>query len=64
MDEALLERLRLLPQEPAVDDLVKKRARTIYYRWSQIYSKTPGLQEIAGLIKTLPTSVGFNCFKR
>ncbi|KAK4579857.1 hypothetical protein LTR86_000058 [Recurvomyces mirabilis] len=53
-DEALLERLRLMPREDTVDPLVRKKCQAFYIQWANAYKGTPGLENIASLYKELP----------
>ncbi|KAK5113265.1 hypothetical protein LTR62_003602 [Meristemomyces frigidus] len=53
-DEALLERLRLMPREDTVDPTVRKKCQTLFIQWANAYKGTPGLESIAGLYKELP----------
>jgi LAS seventeen-binding protein 5 len=53
-DEALLERLRLMPRDEMVDSDVRAKCNTLYRQWAQNYKSTPGLQQITTLYKQLP----------
>jgi LAS seventeen-binding protein 5 len=53
-DEALLERLRLLPRDEMVDADVREKCNTLYRQWAGNYKNTPGLQQISTLYKQLP----------
>jgi len=54
-DEALLERLRILPTDEMVDERVRVKCNTLFKQWAFAYQNTPGLGGIAALHKQLPT---------
>ncbi len=54
-DEALLERLRMLPTDEMVDERVRVKCNTLFKQWAFAYQNTPGLGGIAALHKQLPT---------
>jgi hypothetical protein len=53
-DEPLLERLRYIVRDPAVDDEVKAKCQELYRQWAHSYRNTPGMQNVATLYKQLP----------
>lgn len=53
-DEALLERLRLMPREETVDPQVRQKCKVLFVQWANAYKGTPGLERIANLYKELP----------
>lgn len=53
-DEALLERLRLLPRDDMVDPDVRAKCNALYRQWAVAYKNTPGLESVATLYKQLP----------
>jgi len=53
-DEALLERLRLMPRDDMVDPDVRAKCNTLYRQWAVAYKNTQGLTNIATLYKQLP----------
>ncbi|UPX20360.1 uncharacterized protein EKO05_0010594 [Ascochyta rabiei] len=53
-DEPLLERLRILARDEAVDVDVRKRVNVLFRQWAVAYKGTPGLERIAALHKELP----------
>ncbi|KAK4927063.1 hypothetical protein LTR49_005978 [Elasticomyces elasticus] len=55
-DEPLLERLRLMAREEAVDPEVRKKCQVLFVQWANAYKATAGLEGIANLYKELPKS--------
>ncbi|KAK5724429.1 hypothetical protein LTR15_004474 [Elasticomyces elasticus] len=55
-DEPLLERLRLMAREEAVDPEVRKKCQILFVQWANAYKATAGLEGIANLYKELPKS--------
>lgn len=53
-DEPLLERLRLLVRDEAVDARVRHRCQTLFTQWANNYRGTAGLERIANLYKEVP----------
>ncbi|GAB7362603.1 hypothetical protein MBLNU230_g2917t1 [Neophaeotheca triangularis] len=55
-DEPLLERLRMMARDEAVDPKVRQKCQVLFVYWANQYSKTAGLERIATLYKELPKS--------
>jgi hypothetical protein len=55
VDEPLLERLRVCATSDLSDEQVRKRCKTLFGGWAREYTKTPGLERIAGLYKVCCT---------
>ncbi|KAK6433806.1 hypothetical protein LTR95_010016 [Oleoguttula sp. CCFEE 5521] len=55
-DEPLLERLRLMPRDDAVDEEVRRKCNVLFNQWANAYKGTPGLERIANLYTELPKS--------
>lgn len=53
-DEALLERLRLLPRDDMTDPEVREKCNALFRQWSVHYRNTPGMASIATLYRELP----------
>ena len=53
-DEALLERLRILPRDDMVDTEVRDKCNLLFRSWAVAYKGTPGMGGIAELYKRLP----------
>lgn len=53
-DEALLERLRLLPRDDVVDAEVREKCNFLFHQWAAHYKGVQGLGGIANLSKELP----------
>ncbi|KAK5167013.1 uncharacterized protein LTR77_007742 [Saxophila tyrrhenica] len=53
-DEPLLERLRLLPRDDAVDPQVREKCGVLFVQWANAYKNVAGLERIASLYKDLP----------
>lgn len=53
-DEPLLERLRLLARDEAVDPRVRQKSKILFAQWANAYKNTAGLERIATLHKELP----------
>lgn len=53
-DEALLERLRILPRDDMVDPEVRNKCNQLFRQWAAAYKNTPGMGGIAMLYKQLP----------
>lgn len=53
LDEPLLERLRLIPRDPLVDEAVKRKCNTLIRQWAS-YKGQPGLSSLANLARDLP----------
>lgn len=53
-DEALLERLRLLPRDDMTDPEVREKCNALFKQWAAHYKNTPGMASIAALYKELP----------
>ena len=51
VDEPLLERLRVCATSDLSDQQVRIRCKVLFGGWAREYSKTPGLERIAGLYK-------------
>ncbi|KAL9055806.1 MAG: hypothetical protein Q9162_003340 [Coniocarpon cinnabarinum] len=53
-DQALLERLRTMPQDDMVDPEVREKCNQLFRGWAVTYKNTPGMGGIAMLYKQLP----------
>lgn len=53
-DEALLERLRILPTDDMVDMDVKNKCQLLYRQWAVAYKSVQGMHSIATLYNSLP----------
>ncbi|EME88023.1 uncharacterized protein MYCFIDRAFT_192293 [Pseudocercospora fijiensis CIRAD86] len=53
-DEPLLERLRLIARDEAVDPHVRQKCRVLFTQWANAYKGTSGLDRIANLYKEFP----------
>lgn len=51
VDEPLLERLRVCGTSDLTDQQVRDRCKILFGTWAREYSKTPGLERVAGLYK-------------
>jgi LAS seventeen-binding protein 5 len=51
VDEPLLERLRVCGTSDLSDQQVRDRCKILFGTWASEYSKTPGLEHVAGLYK-------------
>lgn len=51
VDEPLLERLRVCATADLSDKQVRDRCKVLFGAWAREYSKTPGMERIAGLYK-------------
>lgn len=53
-DEPLLERLRLMARDDAVDPQVRQKCKVLFAQWANAYKGTAGLERIANLYKEFP----------
>lgn len=53
-DEPLLERLRLMARDDAVDPQVRQKCKVLFAQWANAYKSTAGLERIANLYKEFP----------
>ncbi|KXT14725.1 hypothetical protein AC579_6381 [Pseudocercospora musae] len=53
-DEPLLERLRLMARDEAVDPHVRQKCKILFTQWANAYKSTAGLERIANLYKEFP----------
>ena len=53
-DEALLERLRILPRDDMVDPEVRDKCNQLFRQWATAYQNVPGMGGISMLYKQLP----------
>jgi LAS seventeen-binding protein 5 len=57
VDEPLLERLRVCGTSDLSDQQVRDRCKVLFGTWAREYSKTPGLERVAGLYKVSTLSL-------